>query len=331
MAVVKGREIILGTALGREAAALIVDGALDDLVIDTDGPRLGAVYRARADRPVKGIGGMFLHGPDGPLFLRQTKGVAPGDWLTVQVTGLAEPGKAVPVTTRLLFKSRYAIVTPNAPGLNVSRAIKDDAMRDLLRGAALTAKAEASPHGIILRSACEDAEADDIAADVDAMLAAADAVLAHTGDEPEKLVEGDGPHGLAWRDWQAETARDGDLGDWLQGARASQIALGNEGSMAVEPTRALVAVDVNSPSGAGLAVNVAAAKALPRALRVRGLGGQVVVDFAPMPKKQRSVLEQSLRAAFRADTVETSFVGWTPLGHAELSRKRDRPALHEVS
>lgn len=72
---------------------------------------------------------------------------------------------------------------------------------------------------------------------------------------------------------------------------------------------------------------MAAARALPRALRLRGLGGQVVLDLAPMPKKDRKTFEAALRAAFRRDTVETALVGWTPLGHYELQRKRDRLPL----
>src|SRR6056297_1678357 len=122
----KGTVIALGAVNGREAAALIEDGRLADLLIDSDRPRPGTIYRARADRPVKGQGGMFLQTPDGPAFLRQVKGLAPGQPLLVQVTGHAEPGKAMPVTSKLLFKSRYAIVTPAAPGLNISRQIRDD-------------------------------------------------------------------------------------------------------------------------------------------------------------------------------------------------------------
>ena len=97
-----------------------------------DVPLPGAIYRAVADRPVKGQGGIFVKLPEGSGFLRQISGVAPGQRLLVQVTGPAEPGKAMPVTTRLLFKSRFAIVTPDAPGLNISRRIKDeDARADL--------------------------------------------------------------------------------------------------------------------------------------------------------------------------------------------------------
>ena len=90
-------------------------------------------------------------------------------------------------------------------------------------------------------------------------------------------------------------------------------------------------MDVNtggdtSPAAA-LKANLAAAKALPRALRLRGLGEQVLVDFAPISKAQRRQLEQGLRAAFRADPIETSLVGWTTMGLFELQRKRERRPL----
>ena len=80
-----------------------------------------------------------------------------------------------------------------------------------------------------------------------------------------------------------------------------------------------------SPAAA-LKVNLAAAKALPRALRLRGLGGQVVVDFAPLSKGNRRQVETALRAAFKTCPVDTALVGWTPLGHYELQRKRERVA-----
>ena len=75
---------------------------------------------------------------------------------------------------------------------------------------------------------------------------------------------------------------------------------------------------------------MAAARALPRALRLRGLGGQITLDLAPMPKKDRRTFETSLRAAFRKDATETALAGWTPLGHFELQRKRDRLPLTDV-
>ncbi|NRB20214.1 MAG: ribonuclease E/G [Rhodobacteraceae bacterium] len=334
----KGRTIILDHLNGREAAALMVDGKLDDLLIESDQPAPGTIYRARADRPVKGQGGMFLSTPDGPAFLRQVKGLAPGQMLLVQVTGYAEDGKAIPVTQKILFKSRYAIVTPEAPGLNISRSIRDEGERDRLLEIAHETMGD-SPHGLILRSACDGAEADQIAEDIAAMADMAAAVMLDDGDETQALTEGDTPHLLAWRDWSeaAEIVRqpggfeDHGVLDALEAVRGIHLPLSGGAFVYIEPTRALVAVDVNTGSDASLAAgvkaNMACAKALPRALRVRGLGGQIVLDLAPMPKKDRRVFETALRAAFRSDSEETLMVGWTPLGHFELQRKRSRVAL----
>ena len=335
----KGRTIALDELDGTEAAALIVDGQLHDLLIDSDHPRPGTIYRAVALRPVKGQGGMFLRTPDGNAFLRQVKGLAPGDALLVQVTGFAEPGKAIPVTTRLLFKSRYAIVTPGAPGLNVSRQIKDDDLRDTLLGVAH--EVMEGDHGLILRSSCATGDPDDIAEDIAAMVQLAAQVMADASGEPETLVEGDGPHALAWREWDSDDV-DGKPGsferhnvlDALEDLRSPMVALSGGGSMCIEPTRALVAIDINTGNdtspAAGLKANMAALRELPRQLRLRGLGGQILVDPAPAPKKDRRQMEQVLRAALKQDATETILAGWTQLGLMELQRKRERMPLREV-
>lgn len=337
----KGRTIVLDHLGETETAALMVDGKLDDLLIDSDTPRPGTIYRAIADRSVKGQGGMFLKTPDGSAFLRQIKGLAPGQSLLVQVSGYAEPGKAIPVTQKLLFKSRYAIVTPDAPGINISRAIRDEEERDRLLEIAHEA-ADGASHGLILRSSCAGAEADDIADDIDAMLSLADKVLNDDAADMEMLAKGDGPHILAWRDWVAPSEIVTEVGgfdthgvlDAIEALRQARVVLDGGASMFVEPTRALVAVDVNTGADASLAAgikaNMACARALPRALRLRGLGGQMTLDLAPMPKKDRRPFETALRQAFKADDVETTLIGWTPLGHYELQRKRARIALSEV-
>ncbi len=339
----KGRLIALDHVQGAEAAALMVDGRLEDLLIDSDRPRPGAIYRGIARRPMKGQGGMFLDTPDGAVFLRRVKGLSPGQPVLVQVSGHPEPGKALPVTDKLLFKSRYAIVTPRAPGLNVSRSIKDDAARDALLELAHHEMGGGGDTGLILRSSCAGAEPAAIAEDIRAMADLATAVLADAdGTRAEKLVEGDGPHALAWREWtdpaqvetQAGAFADHGILDQLDALRDPGVPLPGSAWMSIEPTRALVAVDVNTGGetapAAGLKANMAAARDLPRQLRLRGLGGQITLDLAPMPKKERRGFETALRAAFRADMVETALAGWTPLGHYELQRKRDRVPLTEV-
>jgi ribonuclease G len=342
----KGRMLVLDEIGGRQAAALVVDGRLEELAIDPLGDAAvpGAIYRGVADRPMKGQGGIFVKLPGGSGFLRQISGVAPGQRLLVQVTGPTEPGKAIPVTTRLLFKSRFAILTPDAPGLNISRRIKDEDLRAELSALATEGMAGAAEHlGLILRSGAAEAEPDAIASDIAAMRGLAEAVLADLNGGPELLVDGPMAHDLAFRDWLDPAVDDADteagsfdrhgVTEAVEALRSPHVQLDGGAHMMVEPTRALVSVDVNtgpdtSPA-ASLKANIAAARDLPRQLRLRGLGGQVVVDFAPMPKRDRHILDQVMKAAFKADG-DANLAGWTALGLYELTRKRDRLPLSEL-
>ncbi len=342
-----GRVVLLGAYAGREAAALMVDGRLEDLLIasaDDAGFAPGAILRGVVDRQMKGQGGVFVRLPDGQRgYLRETGGLAPGQTILVQIGGWAEAGKALPVSRRLLFKSRFAIVTPDAPGLNISRRIRDEARRAALENLAAEMMA-GSPFGLILRSACAFAEPGEIAADLVAMRDLAQVVTGDVTGGPELLVDAPGPHEEAWRDW-ADPAPDefsDDVGAFaahgveeaIDALLRPEVALPGGGSLVIEPTRAFVAVDVNTGSdtspAASLKANIAAARDLPRQLRLRGLGGQVIVDFAPMPKKDRATLEQQLRVAFKGEASETALAGWTSLGNFELQRKRDRIALAVV-
>ncbi|QIE42628.1 ribonuclease G [Rhodobacteraceae bacterium SC52] len=335
----KGSQILIDTLAGRPAAALMRDGQLDDLLIDPpdDVPRPGAIYRARVDRPMKGLGGRMLSIPGGSAFARQGQDLAAGASVLVQVTGYAEPGKAVPVTLKVLFKSRYCIVTPGAPGINLSRSIKDEDARARLRSV-LDEFEFPEGVGVILRSAAQTAEDDAVADDLADTLDMALQVSGATKGGPELLLDGPSPDLLAWRDWSDVAASDVILepgcfdthgaAEAIDELRQPRVALPGGGHMYVEPTRALVAVDVNTGNdtslAAGLKTNIAAIRELPRALRLLGLGGQIVIDFAPMAKKDRRSFEQTIRTALRTCPVETALVGWTPLGHFELSRKRER-------
>jgi len=343
----KGRSVILDHLGERKAAALMIDGQLDDLLIDPpEGVAApGAIFRAVVDRQVKGQGGVFLRLPDGSAFLRQAKGLKPGQALLVQVSGYAEEGKAVPVTPKLLFKSRYAIVTPDAPGLNVSRSIRDEEERDRLLLIAHEAM-EGAPQGIgaILRSASSGTAEEAIAEDLAALRGVAEAILGEPSEgAPELLLDAPDAHGRAWAEWadpdpdevidRPESFAETGVWEAIE-ALSGPAALPGGGSIHVEPTRALIAVDVNTGTdtspAAGLKANIAAARALPRLLRLRGFAGQIVVDLAPMPKKDRIRVEQVMKSMFRADPVETTLVGWTPLGHVELTRKRERLPLSDA-
>ena len=342
----KGRTVALDEIKGRRAAALIVDGRMEDFLIDADPtgpPPPGTVFRAICDRPLKGQGAMMLRLPDGTAFLRQARGLRAGQPLLVQVTGYPEEGKAVPVTSRLLFKSRFAIVTPGAPGLNISRGIRDEEERVRLRDIAARAFPDPGDSGLILRSLCEGANGEEIASDIAAMRDIARKIMAEQGGKTaEILLDGPNAHERAWRDWPQPDLladacgafEDHGIHEMLEALSSGRHSLPGGAFAYVEPTRALVAVDVNTGPdtsfAAGLKANIALARDLPRILRCSGLGGQVTVDFAPLARKDRRQVEQALKAAFKRDAIETALAGWTPLGHFELQRKRERLPVQEA-
>lgn len=345
----KGRQVVLGRLFGREAAALMEDGQLVDLLADT-APLTplapGAICRGVAERLMKGQGGIFVRLPEGQTgYLRDRRGIAEGKPLLVQVAGVAEPGKAIPLTTRLIFRGRHALVTPDAPGVNVSRKIREAEERALLEALGTEALAGRS-HGLILRSAAELAEEDEIAEELAQLLDLADRVCAEGEGGPELLLDAASPWEQAWTEWaepapdaveegEDSFARCGVL-EAVDALLSPRVPFGaGAGDAVIEATRALVAVDVNtgndSSPAAALKANIALARDLPRQLRLRGLGGQVVIDFAPMPKRDRATLDQVLSAAFRASGTETTLVGWTAMGLYELSRKRDRVPLARLA
>lgn len=346
----KGCVIALDEVAGRKAAALIVDGRLQDIRIDPPendpSPEIGEIYRAKVARAMGGQGGVMVTLPDGQSgFLRGVKGLEQGASVIVQVMGYAEGNKAAPVTTRLLFKSRYAIVTPAAAGFNIARSIRDEEDRDHLLELAHEAM-EGAPEdfGVIIRSASAEAADEDIVEDVSAMRALAEAVVADMNGAPELLVAAPTSHEIAWRDWTSpmpdevveSPAAFADLGveEAVDALLSPRVELGGGAWAMFEPTAALLAIDVNTGGdlslAAGLKANLALVRDLPRQLRLRGLSGQITMDLAPMPKKDRRLFEDKLRSALRSDATDTVLAGWTPLGHFELQRKRDRAPLHEI-
>lgn len=347
----KGRQILVEPRPGGgAAAALVVDGRLEDLLVDpgpgASAPGPEAIFRAVVGRPMKGAGGAMVELGGGAMgFLRGAKLPGPGKRVLVQVSAWAEPGKAPPVSTRLRLKGRLAILTPGAPGNSLSRNIVEGPGRDALAAAAAQAMAGAPEDlGLIVRSLAAEADPAALALEIAALRDELAGIEAGAASGPAALLRAaPGAAALAARDWaERADAVETDpealarAGIWEEAAALLRplAALPGGGSLAVEATRALVAVDVNTGAetgpGAALAVNLAAARELPRQLRLRGLGGQVVVDFAPLAKPERARVEAVLKAALRRDGIETSLAGWTPLGHLELLRKRARRPLAEA-
>ena len=121
-------------------------------------------------------------------------------------------------------------------------------------------------------------------------------------------------------------------------ARINQrtVPLKDGGSIVIDPTEALVAIDVNSGSFRGeknaeenaFRLNLAAAKEIARQLRLRDLGGVIVNDFIDMRKdSHRRKVERTLRDAMSTDRARTKILRTSPFGLVEMTRQRIRPSL----
>lgn len=117
----------------------------------------------------------------------------------------------------------------------------------------------------------------------------------------------------------------------LEAALDPVVPLAGGGRLVIEQTAALTSVDVDSGSGRPAEVNASAVGEIARQLRLRGIGGQVVVDFVSgRDRKPLFRLAEALKQAVGADPVPTHVFGVSPLGLVEVTRERRGPALAEL-
>ena len=126
----------------------------------------------------------------------------------------------------------------------------------------------------------------------------------------------------------------------IESAFAREVRLPSGGAVVIDHTEALLSIDINSSratKGAdieetALQTNLEAAEEIARQLRLRDLGGLVVIDFIDMNSReaQRDV-ENKLREAMRADKARVQIGRISRFGLLELSRQRLRPSLGESS
>ena len=118
-----------------------------------------------------------------------------------------------------------------------------------------------------------------------------------------------------------------------------EISLPSGGSIVIDPTEAMVSIDVNSArstkgkdiESTAYATNTEAAKEVARQLRLRDLGGLIVIDFIDMQdEKHQQKVENTFRSAVQSDRARIQIAGISRFGLLELSRQRLRPSLEET-
>jgi ribonuclease G len=301
--------------------------------------------------------------------LRRGAGIAEGERVIVQIRREAQGGKSARGTGRTRLRGRFVELVGGEGGLSGGeRLVPEDRARLL---AALDRTAAEDGAGFrIVETATVDALAGEAAclahrwAEIRTLAAGLDppvrldppatfaAALAGTMPVRPEHVAVDDPAAIAEiriafpgaavrhrREAVAATEFDALFDEAL----SPTIALVGGGAVHIDATRAAVLIDVDagsptggapqegSPERAALAANLAAAPVIARQLRLRSLGGGIVVDFVGLDRpRSREAVKQAVARALLADPAQPQILGWTRLGHLELVRPRQRRPLFEA-
>lgn len=325
-------------------------------------PRVGRLVLGRAGRKATGIDAMFVEiGEERPALLRAAdghpKGRLPeeGAAVIVQVSRAAVPGKGARVTMRPTLSGPTLIFRPSgggdtaadlAPQLSAGEGAAFRPASDTRVSAEAAAgqlrRLRALWQGVLDRAA---------RADPPELLwggpGPVERFLLDYGNPPPERLLACGPGALeALR--QACAAVAPDLAGRVQPADGAaeaacaaldaavaealdrQVALPGGGTLTIDSTEALTVMDVDAgaaivgrePEEAALAVNLAAMREVTRQLRLRDIGGAVIID--PVSQRRRDAAAQvldALRAALRTDPQPVQVFGRTGLGLVELTRQ----------
>jgi len=125
----------------------------------------------------------------------------------------------------------------------------------------------------------------------------------------------------------------------IERALSRRVDLKSGGTLIIDQTEAMTTIDVNTGGFVGsrnfddtvFKTNLEAAQAIARQLRLRNLGGIIIVDFIDMDgAEHRTAVLDELRRALARDRTRTTLSGFTSLGLVEMTRKRTRESLAHV-
>ncbi len=140
---------------------------------------------------------------------------------------------------------------------------------------------------------------------------------------PVELKDNDATQDLALLEYR-------DVIGQIEALLHNYVLLPGGGNITIEETTALCAIDVNkgSDTHSNLSINIEAAQEITRHLRLRNIGGIVIIDFLKMNKKDRNTLLKTFEKDILDDPCTVQTHGFTKLGLLETTRKRRTPSLN---
>lgn len=279
-----------------------------------------------------------------------------GDRLLLQVKKPPIGEKAAYLTADLSLAGHTVILTPASLRAAVSKKITDAETRRRLY--ALADRLSPSGMGLVMRLESADAAEADIAAEVQSLLAKWQGIVQKAAQaQAPCMIAGresllmrllrDEPGGVSEILCNVPEALPGvsvpvrlcenpfaiyAVQGRLDKSLKRKVWLDCGGFLVIDRTEALTVIDVNSGKFTGgkagteatfLKLNQEAAREIARLLRLRGIGGIILIDFVDMQAPEsREAVTQALEEALRSDPVKAVIHGFTSLGLMELTRKK---------
>lgn len=281
------------------------------------------------------------------------------------------------VTIHITLPGRYLVLMPTVDYIGISRRIECEKERERLKELAARVKPEGM--GLIVRTAAEGVEEEELRQDVIVLTKLWRKILSRAAHGPvpnlvhrdlelvqrilrdiftedvdrltldsryeyEKVLEllditGPRLKLKVFLDERENIFEEYGIEQEIEKALKRKVWLKSGGYLVIDQSEALTAIDVNTGKYVGttnledtvLKTNLEAAREICRQLRLRNIGGIIIVDFIDMTEEShRQEVLQVLEAEIKRDKTKTNILGITQLGLVEMTRKKVRPSLSEV-
>lgn len=287
-----------------------------------------------------------------------------GDRIAVQIKREAHEQKGAFLSRDITLCGTHVILMPLNRYVGVSSRIESDEMKAELR--AFGRELAQNRFGLVMRASCPSASPESVEEEVNelcrkwdevqkAIIASpAPSVVYKPGNALDAVLRDYAPRGI-----DEIVTDDAALAKTLAGtypvterapiaedihaqrdkALSRFVWLKSGGSLVIDHCEAMTVIDVNSGKFTGkrqlddtlLAINLEACGEIARQLRLRAVGGVVVIDFIDMKSdSDRDKVRAALESALANDRVKTVVHGFTSLGLMEMTRKRTRSSLRET-
>ena len=359
-------ELLVNVTPSETRVAYIDGGILQEIHIEREARRgiVGNIYKGRVSRVLPGMQAAFVDiGLDKAAFLHasdimpHTECVAgeeqkqftvrdiselvrQGQDLMVQVVKDPLGTKGARLTTDITLPSRYLVFMPGASHVGVSQRIESEAERERLKK--VVAEYCDEQGGFIIRTAAEGVHEQEMAADA-AYLKRVWTKVMERKKRNQTRYQLYGELALTSK-LEHYSGRQPifdlfDVENEIQRALERKVELKSGGYLIIDQTEAMTTIDINTGAFVGhrnlddtiFNTNIEATQAIARQLRLRNLGGIIIIDFIDMNNEdhRRRVLH-SLEQALSKDRVKTSINGFSQLGLVEMTRKRTRESVEHV-